>query len=271
MTSTPIDTLAAKAYEDYLVSSLFGPWARYVVELAKPSTGETVLDVACGTGIGARLAAPLVSPGGTIISSDIDPAMIAVAESIVSANGPLSDVTFTWHATAGELPVVEDDSIDLCLCLQGPQFLSDPAKGVAQMLRSLKKGGRIAASVWNEYSSNKGHYAIGQALQMRGLKPALKPFSLGNPELAKALFEDAGYEIEHFITDNKIIAFPSTKLFVDGVAAGAPATRHALAQLEADELDAFVADVDNELAPYKTTEGLKLPTSAHVVLARKPI
>ncbi|NNK77934.1 MAG: SAM-dependent methyltransferase, partial [Litoreibacter sp.] len=54
---------AAQAYEDYLVSTLFGVWARKAVALANPRPGESVLDLACGTGIGARLAAPLVSPG----------------------------------------------------------------------------------------------------------------------------------------------------------------------------------------------------------------
>lgn len=271
MPSTPIDTSAAQAYEDYLVISLFGPWARHVVERALPMAGEHVLDVACGTGIGARLVAPLVSPGGNIISTDIDPAMIAVAKSTFSDGGLSSNVTLAWHAIAGELPVVPEESIDLCLCLQGPQFLKNPAEGMVQMFRSLKKGGRLAASVWNEYSSNKGHYAIGLALQKRGIKPALKPFSLGNPEKVKTVFEQAGFEIEQFDTDNIMVHFPSTQQFVDGVAAGAPATRHALAQLAPADREEFVTDVDNHLAPYKTAEALELPTSAHVIVARKPI
>jgi len=270
MLSTPLDTSAAQAYEDYLVPSLFGPWALRVIQQAQPLAGEQVFDVACGTGIGARLVAPLVSPGGCIISSDIDAAMIEVAKSTVSVSGMSSNVTLAWHATAGELPLVPADSMDLCLCLQGPQFLSEPAEGVVQMYRSLRRGGRLAASVWNEYSTNKGHYAIGVALQKRGIKPATKPFSLGNPETAQTLFKQVGFQIENFDTDTIHIQFPSTKQFVDGVAAGAPATRHALAQLAPADREAFVLDVDDLLSPYKTADGLNLPTSAHIVIARKP-
>lgn len=265
-----IDTSAAQAYEDYLVTTLFGPWAHHVVKLAKPVAGETVLDVACGTGIGARLVAPYLAPGGHVISSDSDPAMLTVAKSAFTDAGISSDVALEWHATPGEQSLAEEASIDLCLCLQGPQFLSDPAQGMAQAFRSLKIGGRLAASMWNEYSTNKGHFAIGQALQTRDIKPAIKPFSLGNPQDARTLFENIGFEIEHFGTDDLVIPFPSTKEFVDGVAAGAPATRHALAQLKATDLDAFITEVDSQLSPYKTAEGLALPTSAHVILARKP-
>lgn len=58
-----IDTAAAAAYEEHLVAKVFGPWAERVVEIAAPIPGEAVLDAACGTGAGARVAAPRVAPG----------------------------------------------------------------------------------------------------------------------------------------------------------------------------------------------------------------
>ena len=266
-----IDTAAARAYEDHLVGPLFAPWARRVAALAVPVAGETVLDVACGTGIGARLVAPRLSPGGRVISADIDPAIVAVGEAVAQAAAIPGDVALEWHAVAAETKLVADGSIDLCLCLQGPQFLADPPAAMALIAAALRPGGRLAASMWNEYSTNKGHHAIGQALLARGMKPALKPFSMGDPAEARRLVEDAGLVVERFETGGETVAFASARAFVEGVAAGAPATRHALAQLSPGELDGFIADVDRLLVPYRVEDGLALPTSAHMVLARKPV
>ena len=71
--------VAAQAYEEALVTTLFGPWASRAVEVANPMPGEAILDLACGTGIGLRLMSPLVGVSGKIISVDNDPAMVSVA------------------------------------------------------------------------------------------------------------------------------------------------------------------------------------------------
>jgi SAM-dependent methyltransferase len=266
---TENDTSAAQAYEDHLVGKVFGPWAERVVALGKPAPGETVLDVACGSGIGARLAGPLIAPGGRMISSDSDAGMVAVAERMAEAAGLPASVVFEWHATPAEEPVVEDGTVDLCLYMQGPQFVTDPPKAMAAVYRALKPGGRLAASMWSVISDNKGHYAIAQALEARGLASAAKPFSLGDPDAARALVTGAGFEIVSFETVGLTATFPSAAAFVEGVAAGAPATRHAIAQLSEADRDAFVADVGRLLAPYEQPDGIALPTRAHLLLARK--
>jgi predicted TPR repeat methyltransferase len=42
---------AAENYERAMVPSLFGPWAEVLVDRAGLTTGDRVLDVACGTGV----------------------------------------------------------------------------------------------------------------------------------------------------------------------------------------------------------------------------
>ena len=73
---------AAAAYERYLVPTLFTPWAYDLIARAALQRGERVLDVACGKGIVARLAAAHMGVAGHVIGVDLNPGMLAVARSV---------------------------------------------------------------------------------------------------------------------------------------------------------------------------------------------
>ncbi len=258
-----IDTGAAEAYEAHLVPRLFGPWAERALEIAAPHKGEVVLDAACGTGIGARLAAPRVQPGGRVVGIDSDPGMIEVARRLAGTAG----AAIEWHCQSALALPFEAGAFDLCLCLQGPQFFAEPARGLGELRRVLKPSGRLVATMWCPIERNTGHHALAQALERQGVAPALKPFSLGQPEALEALFADCGFHIAKLRTEDRAAEFPSVEAFIKGVAAGAPATRHALAQLADDRRQAFVVDVERILEPCRSRGSLRLATCSHLVLA----
>ena len=258
-----IDTTAATAYEEHLVTRVFGPWAERVVDIAGPAPGEAVLDICCGTGAGARLAVPRVMPGGRVVGLDHDPGMVEVARRLAARR----KIEVEWHCDSALALPFADATFDLCLCLQGPQFLSDPLTGLIAVHRVLKPSGRLAVSFWASIEHNKGHHALARALEHQNLAPALRPFSLGDPEKARALFAEAGFQIVALRTEERKASFPSVAAFIEGIAAGAPATRHALAQLSDDRKQDFVADVENILVPFAGPNGLNLPTRSHIVVA----
>ena len=258
-----IDTTAAAAYEEHLVSKVFGPWAERVVEIAAPAPGEVVLDIACGTGAGARLAAPRVMPGGRVIGLDNDPGMIEVARQLATKRSHDTE----WHCESALALPFADTTFDLCLYLQGPQFVTEPLSGLLETHRVLKATGRLAASFWASIEHNKGHHALARALEKQGLAPALRPFSLGDPDKARALFAEAGFRIVSLRTEEREVEFPSVAAFIAGIAAGAPATRHALAQLDDDRKQDFVADVEKFLETFAGSGELRLPTRSHIVIA----
>ena len=151
---------AAELYERYVARYFFAPWASSLVDLAHLVTGERVLDVACGTGIVARLAAKRVGPLGRVVGVDLNPGMIAVARSLPAAN----DVRIEWLERSALDLQLKKASFDVVLCQQGLQFFPDKAVALEQMRRVLDHGGRLALSVWESNSPGPYTSAVTTAL-----------------------------------------------------------------------------------------------------------
>lgn len=66
-------------YEQYLVPTIFGPWAAHLVALAAPRPGERILDAACGTGAAAREAARVIGADGSVTGLDLNAGMLNIA------------------------------------------------------------------------------------------------------------------------------------------------------------------------------------------------
>jgi len=58
-----LEDSAAQLYERHLVPAITAKWAKDLLDRAQPSEAEAILDIACGTGIVARLAARRISRG----------------------------------------------------------------------------------------------------------------------------------------------------------------------------------------------------------------
>ncbi|WP_247410577.1 methyltransferase domain-containing protein, partial [Bradyrhizobium sp. 23] len=93
---------APEVYERELVPAVFAPWATILIDPARPKLGERVVDIACGTGIVARLAAVKVGPTGVVTGIDLNPGMLNVARSLGMADDAAS---VQWQeANADKLP-----------------------------------------------------------------------------------------------------------------------------------------------------------------------
>ncbi len=133
---------AAENYERYFVPSIGRPVAAALIDAGALRVGERVLDVACGTGIVARLAAERVGPGGAVEGLDPNPGMLAVAREAAP-----SDASIAWHEAPAEKMPLPDEGFDVVLCGMGLQFFSDREAGLREMRRVLVPGGRLLANV----------------------------------------------------------------------------------------------------------------------------
>jgi 2-polyprenyl-3-methyl-5-hydroxy-6-metoxy-1,4-benzoquinol methylase len=88
-------------FRNLLVPIIFAPWADELVETARLRQGDRVLDVACGTGIVARIAARKLGGTGSVTGLDVSAPMITVARATALTEG----VAVEWReASAVELP-----------------------------------------------------------------------------------------------------------------------------------------------------------------------
>ncbi|MBO1338094.1 class I SAM-dependent methyltransferase [Streptomyces sp. VRA16 Mangrove soil] len=135
---------APERYEQY-VAPLMAPFVAVLVESAELRPGATVLDLACGTGFTARLAAARVGPTGRVHGSDVNPEMLKVA--VAHRPHLYPDIEFAQAAADG-LPY-EDGAFDAVLCQQGAQFFPDLSAACAEAARVTAPGGHFAATTWS--------------------------------------------------------------------------------------------------------------------------
>jgi ubiquinone/menaquinone biosynthesis C-methylase UbiE len=140
-------------YEKY--SPFMLPFADALVERGHIQSAQAVLDVACGTGFVARRVAVKVGPSGRLAGLDTNAKMLATATRVNAEVNPAIE----WHeASALEMPFSEGE-FDAVLCQQGVQFFPDIEKGIGEMLRVLKPGGRLVFSFWPPRSQNAFYLA----------------------------------------------------------------------------------------------------------------
>src|SRR5262249_28694139 len=151
---------AAEFYERY-VRLLMEPWVHCLVDVAALHPAEHVLDVACGTGFVARLAAERVGAEGRVVGIDLNASMIEAARVV---SGHDAEVPIEWRTgDAAALPF-ENGIFDVILCQQGVQFFPDRIGALQEMRRVLRVGGRLAFTVWSAIGDTPYHAALAEAL-----------------------------------------------------------------------------------------------------------
>ena len=156
-----LERASAEAYERYGVPAWSRALARGLLRIAAPGPGERLLDVACGTGIVARLATETVGEAGSVCGVDVNEAMLAVARDAGWGLRPPVD----WRrGDAAALPV-DDESVDVVTCQQALQFLPDREAALREMRRVLVPGGRLGLSVFRDGRFNPLYAAFAELLE----------------------------------------------------------------------------------------------------------
>ena len=123
-----------------MTAGLHHRWRERAAERAELEPGDGALDVCCGTGDLALELAGRVGPEGRVIGSDFSERMLDLARGKAADRG-LTNVRFEW-ADALDLPY-DDDSFDAVTVGFGVRNLADVQRGVGELTRVLRPGGRL--------------------------------------------------------------------------------------------------------------------------------
>jgi SAM-dependent methyltransferase len=155
--------------------------AEVVVAAAAPVAGEHVVDVGCGTGNGALLAA---ARGARATGVDPAPRLLEVARALARAEG--LDATFA-EGEAAAIPL-DDGEADALLSIFGVIFAPDAAAAAAEMTRVTAPGGRIVLSAWTPGGAMSQAVRLGR--EAMGGPPGPPPFDWHDRDALRGLFGD---------------------------------------------------------------------------------
>jgi ubiquinone/menaquinone biosynthesis C-methylase UbiE len=210
---------APENYERYFVPAIGAPLANDLVEVADLRPGERVLDVACGTGIVARLAAQRVGTNGTVVGLDLNPGMLAVARAATP-----SGMTIQWHEANAEKMMLADASFDVVLCQMGLQFMPDKLAALREMHRILAPSGRLILNAPGPTPPLME--VMGDALarhvgaEAEGFVQHV--FSLHDTAELQKFIEEAGFSDVSVQADTRWLRLPAPEAFLWGYVSSTP-------------------------------------------------
>ena len=168
---------------------------RAIVDAAQPQQGDTILDLASGTGEPALPLARRVSPGGKVIATDLSEEMLDVLRKNAKNEGVDNIETRYADAHSLEFP---DKSFDKVTSRFGVMFFVETDRALAEIRRVLKPGGRVALMVWG--APQPGSYfgaAVMPYMKRLEVKPdpdGPGPMRFAEPGKLVNLMKDAGYK-----------------------------------------------------------------------------
>jgi ubiquinone/menaquinone biosynthesis C-methylase UbiE len=227
------------------------PLAVDLVAAASLTPGENVLDLACGTGVVARVAADRLG-ASTVDAADVNPAMLEVARSVEASS------LISWHQASAEALPFADFAYDAVLCQMGLQFFSDKLLALSEARRVLRPRGRFVANVPSPIPPL--FTILAEQLERHGQHGAAEfvrqVFSLGDGHLEE-LLDQAGFEHVSVTASENVLRLPAPLDFLWQYVTSTPLGAGFAGVDDAARRD-FARDVVAEWHPFVQRDSLVL-------------
>jgi ubiquinone/menaquinone biosynthesis C-methylase UbiE len=245
-------------------------FAERAIDVLVVVRGARVLDVACGTGVFARLAAHVVGPTGRVVGLDPSPAAVETSRRI--------DVTshVEWQEWDDPGLPFEDASFDVVVCQHALHRFTDPVVVLEDMRRVLTPGGRLGVITWGPIEENPAFAAQLDAVIRAGLEESgavealLDAFAFHNIDDLRALARKAGFLDVSCRTVRMLVALPRVAEWVR-VYPSIPPLSHAWRDCSQQARIQFLARATELLRPFEHDGVLRVQASARLLVARAPL
>lgn len=255
---------APEIYENTLVPLWFGRWAETLLTLVSLKTGETVLDVACGTGITTRMAKRDVGSEGRVTGLDINAAMLAKASELAA------DMDINWIESDVVQTGLPEDSFNAIISQHGYHYFPDKSAALKEFHRLLAPSGRIAMSIWDGHSAYTK--AVCSAVE-KFISPEIAKKQRGQRETPSAdrlieSFSEAGFRNVSVVRQELAIKVPLATEFVP-LHLGSMPIANAYQSLPPEGKEALIADVADTLRGHVVGDQIVYPDAVNVVTGIK--
>lgn len=205
--------------------------------------GMRFLDVAAGSG---ALSIPAARLGARVLATDLSPAMLALLE----RRARDEELSVETRVMDGHALALEDDSFDLAGSQFGVMLFADMPRGIAEMARVVRPGGRVLMNVYGDPHAIEFLGVFVGAIQTvvpgfdgPPMDPLPLPFQLHDPERLRQELAGAGLEDVEVETITESTEFRSGEHLWDWVIHSNPIAGEILAELGlSEEQTAVVRD-----------------------------
>jgi SAM-dependent methyltransferase len=252
----------------------------YLEEIARPVTermlarleprrGQTILDLAAGTGVAGFAAAALVGPGGNVIVSDFAEAMVGAAAQHAARLG-LQNVD--CRVLDAESLALEDGSVDGVLCRWGYMLMGDPSAALAETRRVLRPGGGVSCAVFTGPEENPwAGLPLGVLVERGHIAPTAAGapgiFALADRSRLRTLVLRAGFDDP--VLEDVPFTWPFDDLdgYWDFITHAAGGVTIVLDRLDPDERQRVGEEIRRRAASFAGSRGIELPAVSLVASA----
>lgn len=251
----------SQTYADHVGATYFDAVTRLAVERLAPQAGERVLDVACGAGSVARVAA---QRGARVTALDLSAPMLRAARR--RGGAPVG-----WLRADAHMLPFRGGVFARASCPHGLMFFDAPETALTQIARVLAPGGRLVATTWGPARANPHERALADAFLAHAPDPngffgAL--FSLADARVVRAMAQRAGLVGARVERVRAEAVFPSAASYWRGLAWGRP-LGHALRRLPRATVHRIRDDSLARMKRFEVEGGYRAPMEALVLVAAK--